>query len=120
MNSLPIMARFFRNRDVLLVISASSVKANTFWRRHHHAYISVATKTHSCQRGCNEYAANMFYQLHNLKTTFLKDSKTSLRVPESCLKLGGRTGCQPRFLCLRPYLCVTAYLTFWTKSLDSE
>jgi len=28
------------------------------------------------------------------------------RVPESRLKLGWTTGCQPRFLCLRRSLCV--------------
>jgi len=29
-----------------------------------------------------------------------------VRVPESCLKLGWTTDCQPTYLCLRPNLCV--------------
>jgi len=29
-----------------------------------------------------------------------------VRVPESCLKLGWTTDCQPTYLGLRPYLCV--------------
>jgi len=33
-----------------------------------------------------------------------------VRVPESCLKLGWRTGCQPRFLFLRRYLCVNTVI----------
>jgi len=52
-----------------------------------------------------------------------KDSDTKyvfVRVPQSCLKLGRTTGCQPRFRCLRPNLCVKPYKTFCTKSLDSE
>jgi len=32
------------------------------------------------------------------------------RVPESCLKLEWKTYCQPRFVCLRPYLCGKACL----------
>jgi len=41
-------------------------------------------------------------------------------VPESCLKFGWTTDCQQRFICLRCYVCVKPYLTFCTKSLDSE
>jgi len=54
---------------------------------------------------------------------YFKDSDIQyvlVRVPESCLKLGWTTDCQPTYLCLRPNLCVKPYLTFCTKSLDSE
>jgi len=43
-----------------------------------------------------------------------------VRFTESCLNIGWRTDCQPKFLFLRRYLCVKSYLTFWMKSLDSE
>jgi len=43
-----------------------------------------------------------------------------VRIPESCLKLGWTTDCQPTYICLRPSLCVKAYEIFCTKFLDSE
>ena len=43
-----------------------------------------------------------------------------VHVPESCLNIGWTTDCQPRFLFHRRYLCAKAYLTFCTKSQDSE
>jgi len=43
-----------------------------------------------------------------------------VHAPKSYLKLGWTTSGQPRFLFLRPYLHVKAYLTFCSISQDSK
>jgi len=60
-----------------------------------------------------EIESALNYKVCNMKHMFVS-------VPKTCLILGWIIGCQPWFLCLWCFMCVKPYLTFCSKSLDSE